>query len=88
MAFGLRCGTGDTNRKIVARLFRPSPAISLSEGQAQILTLPQSLMAGWALHPLEKRRLFTAHVGSEHSHRISAQAKRLFRRHAATVRKC
>src|SRR5260370_26290629 len=25
--------------------------------------LPAGAVAGWALHPLEKRRLFTAHVG-------------------------
>src|SRR6266481_347972 len=28
--------------------------------------LPAGAVAGWALHPLEKRRLFTAHVESEH----------------------
>jgi hypothetical protein len=37
-------------------------------------------IAGWALHPLEKRRLVTAHVESGHSHRISARAERLLRR--------
>ena len=29
--------------------------------------LPAGAIAGWALHPLEKRRLVTAHVGSGHS---------------------
>src|SRR3977135_3000086 len=40
--------------------------------------LPAGAIAGWALHPLEKRRLVTAHVESRHSHLISAQAKWLF----------
>src|SRR5271163_4871630 len=29
--------------------------------------LPAGAIAGWALHPLEKRRLLTAHVESRHS---------------------
>src|SRR6201997_2501551 len=38
-------------------------------------------IAGWALHPLEKRRLVTAHVESGHSRQISARAKSLFPQH-------
>jgi hypothetical protein len=34
--------------------------------------LPAGAIAGWALHPLEKRRLVTAHVVCGHSHQISA----------------
>ena len=37
--------------------------------------LPAGAVAGWALHPLEKRRLVTAHVDSGHSHRISGRAE-------------
>jgi hypothetical protein len=33
--------------------------------------LPAGAIAGWVLHPLEKRRLVTAHVESRHSHGIS-----------------
>src|SRR5277367_2179448 len=36
--------------------------------------LPAGAIAGWALHPLEKRRLVTAHVERRHSHRISPSA--------------
>src|SRR4030081_2431645 len=38
--------------------------------------LPAGAIAGWALHPLEKRRLVTAHVGSGHSHQISLTSSR------------
>src|SRR5260370_2210863 len=31
--------------------------------------LPAGAVAGWALHPLEKRRLVTAHVGTRHCRR-------------------
>jgi len=44
--------------------------------------LPAGAGAGWGLHPLEKRRLFTAHVGSEHAlgnmgWRAGSQSRRL-----------
>jgi hypothetical protein len=37
--------------------------------------LPAGAVAGRGLHPLDKRRLVTAHVGSRHPvrHRISAE---------------
>ena len=31
------------------------------------IVLPAGAVAGWGLHPLEKRRLVTAHVESRHS---------------------
>src|SRR5438045_2143483 len=37
--------------------------------------LPVGAIAGWALHPLEKRRLVTAHVESGHSMTSSARAR-------------
>jgi hypothetical protein len=45
----------------------------LSEGFRHFITsMPASVASGWSgrgagLHPLEKRRLFTAHVESSHS---------------------
>src|SRR5271167_634045 len=40
--------------------------------------LPAGAVAGRGLHPLEKRRLVTAHVESGHSHQISARPEWLF----------
>jgi hypothetical protein len=43
-------------------------------------SLPAGAIAGWALHPLEKRRLVTAHVDSGHSRRIrGSRARRSLR---------
>src|SRR5262244_2476326 len=40
--------------------------------------LPAGAVAGRGLHPLDKRRLVTAHVESRHSHQISPGAEGLF----------
>src|SRR5580700_710054 len=42
-------------------------ASDISSPPCLLRVLPAGAVAGWALHPLEKRRLVTAHVGKGHS---------------------
>ena len=51
-------------------------ASDISSPPCLLRVLPAGAVAGWALHPLEKRRLFTAHVVCGHS-REPARATRL-----------
>jgi len=48
--------------------------LELSRAGLLINGLPAGAIAGWALHPLEKRRLVTAHVENGHS-RPAAQLR-------------
>src|ERR1700746_4009251 len=43
---------------------RDPKASDISSPPCQLRLLPAGAVAGWALHPLEKRRLVKAHVGS------------------------
>jgi len=46
-------------------------ASDISSPPCLLRVLPAGAVAGWALHPLEKRRLVTAHVACGHSQGIS-----------------
>jgi hypothetical protein len=60
-----------------AVLFQPAQASDSSSPPCLLRSLPAGAVAGWGLHPLEKRRLVTAHVESGHSHRILRELSRL-----------
>ena len=65
-----RCGL-HTRTVTVCRNRYPK-ASDTSSPPCLLRSLPAGAVAGWGLHPLEKRRLVTAHVDSRHSHQISA----------------
>src|ERR1700687_4079155 len=57
-----RCGLH--TRTVTVCRGRYPKASDTSSPPCLLRLLPAGAVAGWALHPLEKRRLFTAHVES------------------------
>jgi hypothetical protein len=51
-----------------------SKASAISSPPSLLRLLPAGAVAGWDLHPLEKRRLFTAHTRSRHRPAAELQA--------------
>ena len=67
LAFGLH------TRAVTKFRDRCPGASDISSPPCLLRLLPAGAIAGWALHPLGKRRLVTAHVGRGHSHQISTR---------------
>jgi len=65
-----RCGLH--TRAITVFRDRYPGASDISSPPCQRRLLPAGTIVGWALHPLEKRRLVTAHVESGHYSRVAA----------------
>jgi hypothetical protein len=56
---------GEVSKSLARRLLRPNQEKVRSTTQRRgVRSLPAGAFAGWGLHPLEKRRLVTAHVDS------------------------
>jgi Glycosyl transferase family 2 len=62
-----------TTRTITVCRDRDPKASDTSSPPCLLRSLPAGAVAGWGLHPLEKRRLVTAHVEGGYSHQISAR---------------
>src|SRR5947207_16005875 len=60
----LRCGLH--TRTVTVCRDRYPKASDTSSPPCLLRSLPAGAVAGWGLHPLEKRRLVTAHVDSGH----------------------
>jgi hypothetical protein len=65
-----RCGLH--TRTVTVCRDRYPKASDTSSPPCLLRSLPAGAVAGWGLHPLEKRRLVTAHVVSGHSPRWAA----------------
>src|SRR6266436_3182071 len=67
-----RCGLH--TRTVTVCRDRYPKASDISSPPCLLRLLPAGAVAGWALHPLEKRRLFTAHAEAGHRHLGSSSA--------------
>src|SRR6185437_4992834 len=68
-----RCGLH--SRTVTVYRDRYPKASDTSSPPCLLRSLPAGAVAGWGLHPLEKRRLVTAHVESGHPVRCKDQQK-------------
>src|SRR6516225_4257677 len=69
----LRCGLH--TRTVTVCRDRYPKASDTSSPPCLLRSLPAGAVTGWGLHPLEKRRLVTAHVESGHSMTSSARPR-------------